>query len=350
MYFSQIIGHKKQVEALKKDILQRNLAQSYILSGSNGIGKKMTALLCARYINCLSPGEDDACGFCESCLKFTIVDENGLMKISTTHPDIELLQPAWKDENGKRKKNPLILVDDVRAFQNTIFSKSYIGKYKVGIVDYADMMNEESANSLLKTLEEPPDNVVIFMVTPLIKKLLPTIRSRCRTIKFYNLPEHEVNSFLTNRGVSKDKADIIAFVSMGSIGNSLTTDYEEVSSIMDDAINFLHLFFTPRVTERYVMMERYAKEFDIVRLEKFLWFLQLIISKFIAESWKNEIREKGFFSEDFFAVLSRKFSHEVITSLVWMIDRIRVDLKYNLNTHLLLDIMNIKFKEILDRG
>jgi len=350
MLFDKVIGHEKQIAILKRDIENNNMAQSYILSGAEGIGKHLLVMIAARYLNCLSPANGDACGSCESCLKFTIQQEGPLLSVTSTHPDIEVLEPEWKDDKGKQKKNPIIKVDEIRRFQDNIYSKAYAGKYKVGIIDHGDMMNKEAANSLLKTLEEPPENVVIFVITSLFTKLLPTIRSRCRTVNFHSLPTVEIANFLTATGVSQDKADIISFVSMGSLGNAIKTDHEEVFSVLRDAAAFLQLFFTNKVAERYIMMEQYAKKHDVIRLEKFLWYLQLILSHFITESRKAEILRKGFFKEETFQVLNARLTHDVVTSSVWMIDRVRVDLKHNLNTHLLLEIMNIKFKEILDRS
>ena len=120
MLFDKVIGHEKQISILKRDIEHKNMAQSYILSGPDGIGKRLIAMIATRYLNCLAPAGGEACGACESCLKFTIQQEGSLLSITSTHPDIEFLEPAWKDEKGKQKKNPIIKIDDIRAFQDNI--------------------------------------------------------------------------------------------------------------------------------------------------------------------------------------------------------------------------------------
>ena len=149
------------------------IAGAYLFVGPTGVGKETVANHFAKSINCLELDEG-ACGTCISCRK--TADGN--------HPDTQIVSPsgAW------------IRIDQIRELQKRIVYRPYEGIRKVAILREAERMNLEAANCLLKTLEEPPAESVLILLTSNLDALIPTIRSRCQIIKFNPLRPDELGT------------------------------------------------------------------------------------------------------------------------------------------------------------
>jgi DNA polymerase-3 subunit delta' len=207
MPFNDIIGHERPVQILKRAIAHGTLAHAYLFSGEEGIGKKMTAFALAAAVNCREPGQDGGCGACPPCRKVA----------NAAHPDVHVLAP----DGGEIK------IDQIRETQSELALRPFEGAKKVLIVDGAEKMNDAAANALLKTLEEPPGDAVIMLVSSLPQGLLPTIRSRCQEIRFLPLPRRVLaQALMQRRGLSEGDAWFLAAISRGSIGRGLEMDVE----------------------------------------------------------------------------------------------------------------------------
>lgn len=207
MNFKEIIGHDLPVGILKRAIAHGTLAHAYIFAGEGGIGKKTVALTLAAAVNCSAPSDDGGCGRCPSCAKMR----------SLSHPDIHIISPDGDE----------IKIDQVRDVQAELALKPFEGKKKILIVDDADRMNVAAANAFLKTLEEPPGDSIIILVTAAPGSLLPTIHSRCQKISFNPLPRRVLADVLMKkRGVGEDEAVFLAALARGSIGRALSMDVE----------------------------------------------------------------------------------------------------------------------------
>lgn len=182
------------------------VAHAYLFCGPEGVGKKLVALEFAKLINCAEPGQDGGdCG-CLSCSK----TERGL------NPDIRLFD--YPDEKT-------IKVGHVREdIENAVHLSPYENPYKVFIIDGAERMNFNAQNAFLKTLEEPPRNSVIILITPLADLLIPTVRSRCQAVVFQPLPEEEVRRFLESEKPEEKNPGLVSRISGGSIGKAMGTD------------------------------------------------------------------------------------------------------------------------------
>jgi DNA polymerase III subunit delta' len=147
---------------------QDRLPHAILLCGPEGIGLKQFAQTAAMQLLCLSkePETNHACGKCQSCLLFN----------AGNHPDLSLIEP---EESGKQVK-----IAQVRELIEYVALKSFLGKQKIVIIEPADAMNRATANALLKTLEEPPSQSMLFLLSHIPSKLPITIRSRCQRIDF----------------------------------------------------------------------------------------------------------------------------------------------------------------------
>lgn len=193
MTFANIIGHQKQIDLLRRALATDRLGQAYLFHGPEGVGKRLVALSLARAVFCPEGG----CGVCPSCRK---VDHHN-------HPDLHLLEP-----DGAHIK-----IDQVRDLQRELSLRPLEANRKIALVDHAELMNPAAGNSFLKTLEEPPGDSIIIMVTAFPEKLLSTIRSRCQGLPFHRLPRKEIERALHQRlGLEGTDTHILAALSDGS--------------------------------------------------------------------------------------------------------------------------------------
>lgn len=247
MSFASIVGHKRPVTILKRAWENDTLAHAYLFSGDEGIGKRMTALALAATVNCRQPGPDGGCGLCQACR----------MTASQSHPDLQVVEPDGDE----------IKIDQIREVQSTLSLKPHEGRKKILIVDQAEAMNVASANAFLKTLEEPPGNSLIILISSMPQRLLRTIRSRCQEVKFLPLPAALLADVLV-RAQGKSDADSLAALACGSIGRAFTMNIEEERADRDDVLALFSRAKTMSAGEALVESEALAK--DRERLEKVL--------------------------------------------------------------------------------
>lgn len=207
MPFSDILGHERIVEVLRRSLQNGKTAHSYLFEGIPGCGRRTTAraLIQALFCTVLS---DEACGTCPSCRKIA----------GGNHPDIHLLEPL----PDKRD----ISIEQIRNLQHDLSLRPYEAPRKACIIEPAERMNPSSANALLKTLEEPPGDALIILITENAGQLLPTIRSRCQMLRFAPLSTEHVLQLLEAQGVATEAAALLAPMSGGSLERARELDNE----------------------------------------------------------------------------------------------------------------------------
>jgi DNA polymerase-3 subunit delta' len=200
MALRDIIGHHKQKNILKGLIRNKRLPSSLLFKGEAGIGKRLTAINFAKVINCLKPNDNDCCDHCISCRKID----------SKVHPDVFYL------EQGEVE----ITIDQIRALEDFIFLKPSEGNKRVVIIDNSHQMNVNAQNAFLKTLEEPPPDCILILITSSPDKMLDTIRSRCFQIGFTPLPKEKFRAFIERQELTTDKG--LLELCSGCIGSLLS--------------------------------------------------------------------------------------------------------------------------------
>jgi DNA polymerase-3 subunit delta' len=153
-----IVGHQKQIQFLTATRTSGRMGHAFIFSGPGKTGKKTVALEWLAQILGTKLGEGSA------------------------HPDFLFVAPLVDPKTGKTAGE--ITVDQIRGLIRKLYLKPSIGKYKAALIDEAQAMNAEAQNALLKTLEEPPGDALIILITPDSRRLLATIRSRCQKLRF----------------------------------------------------------------------------------------------------------------------------------------------------------------------
>ncbi|MFK7779060.1 MAG: DNA polymerase III subunit delta' [Gimesia sp.] len=221
MTTDQIKGHHSIFEMLNRALNRGRLPHALLFAGDAGVGKKRIALHLAQCLFCQQTAANQllCCQECSSCKQM----EAG------THPDLITVEcPPGK------AILPLSLIignDDHRGREGVCYEMSLrpmLGDRRVAIIDDADKMNAESANALLKTLEEPTANYLIILIASELDSILPTIRSRCQTIRFGRLSEEELSELLLQQKLveSEEQAFQIARLAEGSlkVANQLLND------------------------------------------------------------------------------------------------------------------------------
>jgi len=172
-----------QWQQITQLIQARRLPHAMILLGNQGLGKTDFATSLANAVLCQQPTADlQACGLCKSCQ----------LLAAGTYPDLYHIQPAAP--SNSKSSNPVksIRIDDIRDLCDKLSQTSQYGGYRVAILEQAEHLTVSAANSLLKTLEEPGENILILLVTARPHRLPVTIRSRCQVLRFSE-PEQKLS-------------------------------------------------------------------------------------------------------------------------------------------------------------
>ena len=221
MSFLDICGHEKQIVILKQALAQNRVGHSYLFSGIDASGKKTLALEFAKVVNCEKVDEiNDSCGECPACMKIS----------RHNHPDIFFIEAEGQ----------FIRISAIREIQGQMTFRPMEGRKRVFVIDNADRMNDQAANALLKTLEEPTPANILILVTAKPYTLPSTIISRCRHMRFNPLSIDTVTKFLIERGnMEKQNALLLAGLSGGSIGQALELNKDDVIAYRTEILNLL---------------------------------------------------------------------------------------------------------------
>ncbi|WP_252223199.1 MULTISPECIES: DNA polymerase III subunit gamma/tau [unclassified Clostridium] len=211
--FNDVVGQEHITTTLKNEILNDRIAHAYLFCGTRGTGKTSTAKVMAKALNCFNIQDGEPCNECEMCKKIN----EGLSM------DVTELDAA--SNNG---------IDRIRDIIDDTKYPPQEGKYKIYILDEVHMLSGGAVNAFLKTLEEPPSNVIFILATTDPQKLPITILSRCQRFDFKRINQKDISDRLRkitesqNVSVDEKSLDLIARVADGAMRDSL--------SILDQAI------------------------------------------------------------------------------------------------------------------
>jgi DNA polymerase-3 subunit delta' len=205
----QVVGQSRVVSLLQRSLEQGSIAHAYLVVGPPHVGKMTLALNLAQAVNCQEA--EPPCGVCDSCQKIA----------SGKHADVQII--------GLEANNSAeISIDRIREIQHSSNLSPFEGRYKVFIIERAELMSTEAANCLLKTLEEPPAGIIFILLTTSGGVLPATVVSRCQKLELPPLPASEVESVLSQRwGVERQRAELLARLSHGCLGWAISAASDE---------------------------------------------------------------------------------------------------------------------------
>jgi DNA polymerase-3 subunit delta' len=265
MPFDTIIGHEQPKRFLQAALRSERLAHALLFHGEEGIGKLLTARVLAQAVNCEAapaPDPPDACGACRSCHQI----EAG------SHPDVTILTATG--EKGE--------TDHTREIESRFIYRPLIGRQKIVILDNADLLRREAANALLKTIEEPPPDSLIVLVSSRPEALLPTIRSRCQEIRFAPLALDVVEEAVRRRRRLPEKdARFLAVISGGRLGLALEAEPEALRAERAEFLRLVSLDSMESTSGLLAVCEAVGKSDQAEAALGWLsaWFRDLIIVK-----------------------------------------------------------------------
>jgi DNA polymerase-3 subunit delta' len=228
----QVIGQDKILVLLSHSLKENNMAHAYLFVGPPHIGKRTLALNLAQALNC--DNSKPPCGQCRSCRRI----------LEGKHADVTSTGLDSGVEIG---------IDSIRELQRLANLPPYEGKCKVFIIEDAEYLSNEAANSLLKILEEPPPKVVWLLLTAERERLLPTIISRCQQLELKPLPLEKIQSYLANfPSVDSDKAKFLAHLCHGCLGWALSALADDsILKLRSQRVNKLSSLLTASLEERF---------------------------------------------------------------------------------------------------
>ena len=223
--FSRIIGNEEVKNSLRRLLENGRLPGSLLFTGEEGVGKKLFALELAKVLNCRNRQGVEACDECSSCRRisrstfppFGNDDDDKERLVWSEHPDVAMARPYKQ----------IIRIKPIRELEREANFRPFEGTRRLFVIEDADYMNDQAANALLKTLEEPEPTTHLVLTTTNPSALPATIRSRCQTIQFAPIRADEIEKFLIEAmDTSPDDALLLARTSRGSLGRACAADIE----------------------------------------------------------------------------------------------------------------------------
>ena len=237
------VGHDNVIDFFNKVLVNQRIGHAYLLSGQKHLGKFTLAMELAQAINCVNVDRP-----CKACLQCTRIANN-------LHPDIRVL---GRDTEKLNSDSSQITIDEVRTIQIESSRKPFEAKYKVFILDNVELMNVEAGNALLKTLEEPPPQVLYILLSTDISNVLDTIVSRCTIFNFSPVEIGKIVDYLNENSGEKSSTDLeyIAKISRGKIGWAIKAIEEpNILSSRESNLGKLQSLITENVSARLDYVE-----------------------------------------------------------------------------------------------
>jgi DNA polymerase III subunit delta' len=330
-----IIGHDNVVNYLGLSLTNHKFAHAYLLSGNRSIGKKTIAkrfiqtLLCEKYIEA-DVASEMPCGECQSCKHLK----------KKMHPDYYQLDLA------EDKKN--ITIDQIREWQRKLQNKTFLTKYKVGVINGAEFLSMEAANAILKTIEEPTGNTIIILIVNDINLLLPTIVSRSQVLKCGLVSDEVIYGFLQKNSVGRRMARDIAKLSFGLPGKAINFMHNEESLQIDKAaiLQVLNIAQKP-IHERIGFLQKKFQKQDFIKSQKIaneiVSIFTLITRELLLYKEESENWYRLEFASDELKEFARNLSLIEIVNLTNKTLDWRTKLRQNINPQLFTEDLLLSF-------
>jgi len=251
-----MLGHEWAVDMLRGHIENSRARHAYLITGPDGVGRRTLAIRLAQALNCTQPPKPGIpCIECRAC---TLIER-------IQYPDLAVVQA----EEG----SSTLKVEQIRELQRTLSLAPFEAAYKIALLMQFENANPSAANALLKTLEEPPPQVVILVTASDAEALLPTIVSRCEVIRLRPLSLVQVSEGLQVRwGLPANEANLLAHISGGRPGYAykLSQDAELLNQRKNLIDDLFRLLSASRV-ERFSYAEDISKDKEIIQTTLQTW-------------------------------------------------------------------------------
>ena len=310
MYFNNIIGQDFAKKYLTNSIKKNKINHAYMFEGIDGIGKKK---------------------FSQELSKILLDTQN-----VDSSPDCINIYP---DGNS-------IKIAQIRKLQTDIIIKPH-KNYKIYIINQADSMTIEAQNALLKTLEEPPEYAIIILITSNKEALLDTIKSRCEIIKFLPISILDLNNYLINKGIDKNRAQLLSTFARGSIEKAIELSESADFAIMRDEIQtYIEVMLDKDIIdilEIPTSMDKYKKD-SISILDMLINYFRdiMLIKENVDKSMLINIDKLTFLQN-----MSKKITYSQVSKIIDIIEDIKKKIRSNCNFSISIQVMALNIYEVI---
>jgi DNA polymerase-3 subunit delta' len=326
-----VIGQPGALELLRHSLESDRLAHAYLFVGQPHVGKTTLATNLAQALNC-EQGKQP-CGQCAACLRIA----------AGKHADVQTIRRLPDASSGEAGPKKEIAIGQIRELQQAAALQPYEGKHRVFIIDGAEHLNEESANCLLKTLEEPPPQVLIILLTMNDVRLLPTIVSRCQRVELPPVPAQTIEQeLIEHRQIEPDRAKVLSRLCRGGIGWAVSASLDD-KLLQERSLRLAELqgLATAGLEQRFDFAAKLAAQFsrsrdsaeEILRIWLEWWRDLLLVKEGCTEFITNVDQEM---------TLHQQSQHYSLTEIRHFIEAVRAalgQLEQNANPRLVLEVL-----------
>jgi DNA polymerase-3 subunit delta' len=332
----QIVGQSRAISLLQRSLEQGSMAHAYLLVGPPHVGKMTLALNLAQALNC--EGDEPPCGLCDTCQKID----------SGKHADVQVIG-LNSGGNSTDKPRTEIGINQVKEMQHSSSLPPFEGRYKVFIIDGAELMSTEAANCLLKTLEEPASGVIFILLAANDGVLPATVVSRCQRLELRPLPAPQVEAALIQRwSIEPQKAELLARLSHGCLGWALLAANDDsllqqraqrVEKLLDIAgSDYEERFdFAAQLVVQFSHSRSLVQEVLDLWLD---WWRDLLLVKLGCSSTITNIDHQAMLVE-----LSRDYNLAEVRAFINSIQAAEEQLRQNANPRLVLEMLMLSIPE-----
>lgn len=319
-----ILGNEKIRHHLMESIIKQSISHAYILAGDKGIGKSKIAREFAMELIC---DKHTGCGECPACRQF----------LADAYPDFFYMDAEGKETIG---------IDRIREnIVNDVSIRPYHGKVKIYIIDEADKMTVGAQNALLKTIEEPPEYLVILLLVRNMSLLLETIRSRCIKLLLSAVSNDRIKRWLVEKGASEDLATVVASYSNGAPGIAKAmAESEDFAGMYNQNVEFLKKISEASINDILLFIVELKKRTggfkDFINFLR-LWYRDICILKLT-----KKIDNLVFIREESIILrLSREYTLKKINSIIDLIDETETRLNSNVSGDTVMELLFIGLRK-----
>lgn len=326
--FKDIVGQEQLREHLENAIRTNKVSHAYIINGERNAGKEFIAKTFAMALQCENRQDVEPCEECHSCRQ----------ALSGNHPDIIFIT---------HEKPGTIGVDDIRKQVNgDVAIKPYSGPKKIYVINGGEKMTVQAQNALLKTLEEPPEYVVILILTDNVSTLLPTILSRCVVLNMKPVKDAQIKNYLMeNMEIPDYKADICVAFARGNVGKArLLANSEEFDKVKEEAVTLLKYINEMELQEIVTAVKKINEyKLDVNDYMDILsiWYRDVLLFKATHDAnhliFKEEIQ--------YIRRVADKSTYEGIEKIIDALEKSKQRLSANVNFDLTMELLLLTIKE-----
>jgi DNA polymerase-3 subunit delta' len=385
MQFKDIIGQDSLKKRLLNSVKENRISHAQMFLGKGSIGKFALAFAYAQFINCTNKQDNDSCGACGSCRKYAAMSHPDLFfsyPVNTNHTSTskatetkvkkdpvsgdylvdwknyvdevngypDLFQ--WYQRIGIENKQGFISREEARKIVHQLQYKAVEAKYKVLIVWMVEKMNEVASNALLKLIEEPPDNTLIFLIADEKEKLLSTVLSRVQTILVPPIEDEKLHTYLLEQNPKLTQNDLrdIANLASGDVfkASEIISSSSEIRENYDLFVEWMRLCYKKGSLEGIKTWVEKASKFGREKQKSFLTYSLRMVRESLLLNYGNKELVKIMHHEEHFLDKFAPFIHlRNATIIQKMLDEAIYEIERNASSTSLFAHLSLQMSQLL---